>query len=262
MPVAQAAHLAAQVVIAIGRILDYNMVEILWTGGDAVHIAICDDNPHDLQQLQALLRQYDSSMQIATFPTAKALYESTVRYDAVILDIEMEAPNGFEIALCMARQESHPIILFATNSAAYAVQGYGLALRYLLKPLTIESVTEALDAARQELQKNRLRILLDDTAHVLNVQDIYYAEVQGHYITLHTVQGPLRFRGTLKDIVAQLPRRWFSASHQSFVVNLLHVRTVSQSEVFLTNGCRIPISRRRQAEFLQAFHAFLGVDAW
>lgn len=227
-----------------------------------MHIAICDDNPHDLQQLQALLRQYDSSMQIATFPTAKALYESTVRYDAVILDIEMEAPNGFEIALRMARQESHPIILFATNSAAYAVQGYGLALRYLLKPLTIESVTEALDAAREALRGNRMTILLDNAAHVLNVQDIYCAEVQGHYITLHTVQGPLRFRSTLKDIVAQLPRRWFSASHQSFVVNLLHVRTIAKDAVYLDDGTHLPLSRRKQAEFLQAFHAFLGVDTW
>ena len=34
------------------------------------------------------------------------------------------------------------IILFLTNSAAYAVQGYGLALRYLLKPLSIDKLAE------------------------------------------------------------------------------------------------------------------------
>ena len=76
MPAAQAARLAAQVVIAIGRILSYNIIEILRTGGGAVHIAICDDNPDDLQQLHGLLQQYDSRLQIATFSAARELYES------------------------------------------------------------------------------------------------------------------------------------------------------------------------------------------
>lgn len=222
-------------------------------------IAVCDDNPLDLENALALARQWNAAAQITAFSSALALYESDGPFDAVLLDIEMEAPNGFEIALRMARQESHPIILFTTNSAAYAVQGYGLALRYLLKPLTQEAVAEALDAARQQIQSNRLTVTADDTTHILNVQDILYAEVQGHYITLHTTHAPLRFRGTLRDIVFKLPGRWFCAAHQSYVVNLLHVRSASQAEVFLTSGIRIPISRRRQKEFLQAMHDFLGV---
>lgn len=227
-----------------------------------MHIAICDDDPQDLQQLFALMRQYDDAMQIATFSAAQALYESQARYDAVILDIEMEAPNGFEIALRMAKQEIHPIIVFVTNSAAYAVRGYGLALRYLLKPLSFEAVTEALDAVKEALRSSHLTVNLDGVTHVLNVQDIRYVEVSGHRVTLHTDSGVLTFRATLKDIAAMLPAQWFCAPHQSYMVNLLHVRTIAKDAVCLSDGTRIPLSRRKQAEFLQAFHAFLGVDAW
>lgn len=227
-----------------------------------MHIAICDDNPQDLQQLSALLRQYDTRMQIAAFPTAKALYESTDRYDAVILDIEMKSPNGFEIALRMARQESHPIIIFATNSAAYAVRGYGLALRYLLKPLTLDSVSEALDAVKEALNHSRLTVSVDGVTYVMNVQDIRYCEVLGHRVTLYVGSEKLTLRGSMKEISSLLPGRWFCAPHQSYLVNLLHVRTIARDAVMLDDGTRLPLSRRKQADFLQAFHAFMGVDAW
>ena len=225
-------------------------------------IAVCDDNAQDLENALALARQYDPKGDIAVFTAARDLYESRECFDAVLLDIEMEAPNGFEVALRMAQQEYHPIILFTTNSAVYAIRGYGLALRYLLKPLTLEAVTEALDAARQQLQRNRLTITAEDTIHSLHVQDVLFLEVQGHYITLHTATGPLRFRGALRELFSQLPARWFCAPHQSYVVNLLHVRSVSQTELVLQNNLRLPISRRRQKEFLQAFYDFMGVWPW
>lgn len=262
MPAAQVVRLAAQVVVAIERILSYNRIEVLWTGGGTVHIAICDDNPDDLQQLHALLQQYDSRLQIATFSAAKDLYESELRFDVVVLDIEMEAPNGFEIALRMARQGNHPLIIFATNSAAYAVRGYGLALRYLLKPLTFEAVSEALDAVKEALNRSCLTVSIDGVTHVLNVQDIRYAEVLGHRVTLHIGADKLTLRGSMKEIGSLLPGRWFCAPHQSYLVNLLHVRTIAKDAVYLDDGTHLPLSRRKQAEFLQAFHAFLGVSAW
>ena len=222
-------------------------------------LAVCDDNAQDLCRMAELSAQYDPNMEIFSFSSAKALYESTLEFDAVLLDIEMDGPNGYEIALRIAQEENHPVIIFATNSAAYAVSGYGLALRYLLKPLRIETISEALDAVKQELRSNRLTVTLDGVSHVLKVQDIRYAEVQRHQMTLYTTDGCLSFRGALKDLVSQLPGRWFSAPHQSYVVNLLYVRSASKTELVLTDGTRIPISRRRQQEFLHSFHRFLGV---
>lgn len=224
-------------------------------------VAICDDNRQDLLLLSDLLRQYDPGTEVFPFSSAQALYDSTetAAYDAVILDIEMEAPNGYEIALRLARQQNHPIILFATHSAAYAVQGYGIAFRYLLKPLQAEILAEAMDAIRQELGSNRLTVVLDGTSHVLSAQDILYAEVINHLVTIHTAHEKLTCRASLKDLMCQLPGRWFCTPHQSYVVNMLHIRTVSNQEVRMMDGSVIPVSRRRQQEFLRNFHRFLGV---
>lgn len=224
-------------------------------------VAVCDDDRKELQSLSDALTECGPGMEISCFSTALELYNSarSEKYDAVLLDIEMEAPNGYEIALRLARQEAHPIILFVSNSADYAVRGYGLALRYLLKPLSRDALTEAMDAVRQELRGSRLTVTLEGATHVLKVPDIHYAEVLGHNITLHTADGDCSFRASLKELISQLPGRYFCAPHQSYVVNLLHVKTVSALEIRMTDGSTIPISRRRQREFLRNFHRFLGV---
>ena len=224
-------------------------------------IAICDDNPQDLRQISELLQRYDPKIAVDVFSSAKELYLAvqSAHYDAVILDIEMESPNGYEIALRLAQEDTHPIIIFATNSADYAVRGYGLALRYLLKPLKLKNIAEALDAVRKEISGSRLFVTLDGTAHALHVQDVYYAEVSGHQTTLHTANGAFTSRDSLRDLADQLPSRYFCAPHQSFLVNLLHVRSVGADTVVLTNGVTIPCSRRKQKEFLLRFYQFLGV---
>lgn len=225
-----------------------------------MRLAVCDDDPRDLGCICDLAMQYDKNISVRAFSTARALYECREAFDAVILDIEMEPPNGFEIAQRMARDEQHPIILFVTNSAAYAVRGYGLALRYLLKPLTFEALAQALDAVRAELGRSRVSFCVDGVTHVLQVPQIHYAEVAGHRVTLHTATGPLTLRGSLKELADALPGRWFCAPHQSYIVNLLHVRAVVGATVHLDDGTVIPISRRRQGQFLQAFYALMGVD--
>lgn len=226
-----------------------------------MRLAICDDDPRDLAHLSALLAAYDPQVNVDAFSTAAELYSSTRKqdYDAVILDIEMESPNGYEIALRLAREDPHPIILFLTNSASYAVQGYGLALRYLLKPLTKDALAEAMDAVGQALCNNRLTITLDGTTHLWKVHDILYAEVVNHRVTLHMTGGTFSFRGSLRDLSSQIPSRWFSSPHQSYIVNLLHVQSVSAQSVYLTDGTHISISRRKQTEFMRSFHRFLGV---
>lgn len=224
-------------------------------------VAICDDNAQDLACLSDALKVYDPSIEIACFSTALELYNSAQSeiYDAVLLDIEMEVPNGYEIALRLARQEAHPIILFVSNSADYAVRGYGLALRYILKPLKSDALAEAMDAVKQEIRGSRLSVTLEGATHILNVPSVHYVEVLGHNITLHTTDGDYSFRAPLKDLTEQLPSRFFCAPHQSYVVNMLHVKTVSAQEVRMLDGTSIPVSRRRYRDFLHSFHRFLGV---
>lgn len=227
-----------------------------------MHIAICDDEALDLADLHSILRQYDLKKQfhISAFSSAAELLQSAkdVSYDIAILDIEMPSPNGYEAALELAKQPSPPLILFATNSMDYTIRGYGLAFRYIPKPLTLEKLSPALDAAVREIYADRFAFSVDGVSHVLPMKDIYYIEVYNHVTTLHTMDDEYSLRATIKELLPRLPQGYFGMPQQSYIVNFTHIKTATTQEIVLTNGVRIPVSRRRQADFIRQLHHYLG----
>ena len=140
---------------------------------DQLHIAICDDEIEDLSQALDLVKIYDKSnqLQITTFLRAADLLEKVTQYSFVLLDIEMEPPSGFDIAKALISEDNAPTIIFTTKSNAYALKGYGIAIRYLQKPLMYESLSEALDIAIADATAHRLTIQVDSVLHT--VRSIY-----------------------------------------------------------------------------------------
>ena len=227
-----------------------------------MRIAICDDDANDLQAVQTALAQYDTAgnIEISSFTKASDLFAANkkIPFDIAILDIEMKAPNGYEIAQKLVEQERAPIIIFLTNSTAYAIRGYGIAFRYLTKPIEYGALNKALDAAVCEAKANSFSFTADGISHIVRMKDIYYFEVFNHHTILHTMDQEYTFRATLKEIVTDLPSGYFGSPHQSYIVNFMHVKTAMAGELHLTNGAVVPVSRRRQQEFEDQLHGYLG----
>ncbi len=140
----------------------------------------------------------------------------------------------------------------------YTIKGYGVAFRYISKPINYGDISAALDAAVREVRANRFSFSIDGTAYILPMQEIYYIEVFNHVTTIHTVDCEYSIRTTLKDVLSQLPQGYFGMPNQSYIVNFTHIKTATTQEVTLTNGSRIPVSRRRQNEFARQLHSYLG----
>ena len=227
-----------------------------------MHIALCDDEQTDLQAILILLKQYDQKSQIhvSLYTSAANLLIAAkdTTFDIAILDIEMSSPNGYEAALELRKQSAPPLIIFVTNSMEYTIRGYGVAFRYIAKPITLNDLSVVLDAAIREIRANRFSFSIDGTAYILQMQEIYYIEVYNHVTTLHTMDGEYSLRTTLKEVLSQLPQGYFGMPHQSYIVNFTHIKTATTQEITLTNGSHIPVSRRRQSEFARKLHSYLG----
>lgn len=158
--------------------------------GENMRIAICDDEHEDMLAVLDVVKQYDSVGQHELFCYSKAvdLYQNNAAqaFDIVILDIEMDAPNGYEIATLLRKESSSPLVIFVTNSMAYTIRGYGVAFRYLTKPLSMDAFTEAMDAAIREVTANRFSFSSDGNTLALQMEVIFYFEVYGHFTTVHT----------------------------------------------------------------------------
>lgn len=225
-----------------------------------MRIAVCDDEPEALERITELLCEYDGSIVPDRFISASELLSCAERtsYDAVFLDIEMSSPNGYEAAMELIKSANHPLIVFVTHTSAYAVRGYGVAFRYLLKPVTETELARVMHEIEAELSSKRVILNIDGSPTVLSVDEILYAEVFGHTTVLYTGSGSFKFRSTLKDLLAQLPAGLFCSPHQSYLINLMHVRSAGRDTVAMSNGDIVPISRRKRAEFMHGFHMYLG----
>ena len=113
-------------------------------------IAVCDDEPSELEDIVQSVKRYDAhgDFDIENYTDGAVLLSDLLlkkkSFDLLLLDIEMPS-NGFQMAQTLTQMEKHPLVIFVTKRHEYAVQGYGIAFRYLVKPLDESLFTAAMD---------------------------------------------------------------------------------------------------------------------
>lgn len=214
-------------------------------------IAICDDERKDLDLMNQYCKRFDSNIEVHRFASGTQLlraFESEY-YDLILLDIEMAEPNGYEVGQVLACREEKPLIIFTTKTVNYAVRGYGLAFRYLLKPVSYEQFAAVVRLALEKILPEKVTILVGNTRHIISVSDIIYIEVLVHKVSFHLYSGEtVAVRGALADFVNQVNRAWFLQVHKSFCVNMDYIDRVYRNALQLTDGTEIPIGSKRQKE--------------
>lgn len=222
-------------------------------------IAICDDDIMDLHYIQALILEYDSTLDTTLFQTAKDLLAAfqTTFFDIVFMDIEMDHPNGYEAAEILMKEEDKPLIVFVTNSGEYTIRGYGIAFRYMPKPLSQAAVSNVLDLALETVTPQKVEVDLFSKKVYISAREIYYAEANNHAVMLYTRTGDFQCRCKLSDIELQLPAARFARPHNSFIINLDEVESSTRTSLILTNGTTIPISQRYSKAFNTALIQYI-----
>ncbi len=227
-----------------------------------MHLAICDDEPAELKSMADFWKKYDPAQkfEFSCFSSAAELLAAskTQSFNIILLDIEMAGKTGFEAAQELSAQERPPLIIFATKSSSYSIRGYGLAFRYLLKPLSWADFRDALDAALAEYESNRLMLNLSDRQTAIRFEEILYLETYDHLTIVHTLKNDYTIRVSLSELTSRLPRNCFVSPQKSYLVNMHYISSVYPRNLLLTNGTSIPISRRKRAEFDAALNDFLG----
>ncbi len=223
-------------------------------------IAICDDDANDLDLLMGFCLRYNAKLPVRRYSSAKALLDATDKDkpNIIFMDIEMEPPNGFDAAVKLCSQENPPVIIFTTQTLNYAVRGYGLALRYLPKPISFEMFAPVLKLALERTLPEKVCVCGERGTEVLTISEIVYFEVFQHDVCFHLHNCPdVRLRCTFSSVLKQLSGYTFSQVHKSYCVNLRYVARVDQDQVFLTNGDAIPVGRSYSKSFREDLKNYL-----
>lgn len=215
------------------------------------HIAICDDNPADIQYLSDLLKQWEKRsgtlLHTDTFPSAEAFlffYEEQKDYDILLLDIEMTGIDGVTLARTIRRDNEAVQIVFITGYSDYIAEGYDVAaLHYLMKPIKEEKLFQVLDRALEKLRRNEKTLTLELSGEVLRIPlyEILYFEVYKNYVTIHG-KTDYKVKKTLGDFQPLLDERFFRVG-RSYILNLTKVERITKTEVTLIDGSGIPLPK-------------------
>lgn len=229
-------------------------------------IAVCDDQPAQLENLTKKLSLYAEArhikFHIQTYPSAEAFlfdFSENRNFDLLFLDIEMAGMNGIQLARKIRAENETVQLCFITGYPDYMNQGYDVnALHYLLKPVSVEKLFEVCDRFLKSTETQPRFFLFSLGKEVVRVyeKDLYYGEAQGHYMLLHTRQGELKLRTTVPELEKQLGEGFFRPS-RSFLVNLRYVTRITKTEILLEQCVAVPLGKGMFDQANTALIAFL-----
>ena len=230
--------------------------------------AICDDMPDIRDQLQAYFVQFSKENQLSVnvdlyASGSQLLAADFLKYDLMILDVQMGEPNGIETARQIRSSGGNMTIIFFTNYIQYALEGYEVqAFRFLLKPLTYAQFADVAGKALLQMRDQKqdyLNVRQKDSVVHVPIADIVYAETERGHVILHTKkQEKITNFLPMKDVEQTLVSHQFFRCHTAFLVNLSMIRRITQQDVILQDDTVIPVSKHRRKEMKEALALYWG----
>ena len=234
-----------------------------------LRLAICDDEPYYLEKIKALLEKYLDARripyEISLFPSGKAFLEegeNRVKYDVVFLDINMEEVDGIQTAMEIRAFHSDTYIVLVTAFISYALEGYKVnAVRYILKDALETGVAECMEAILEKMRLARVRFSFLEGEKNLYTDNLLYVESRRHKTLFSYMEaGPVTYQlyDKLDAVEERLQGYGFLRIHKSYLVNMRHIRRISNYRAFLDTGEELPIPRLRYQSVREAFVAYKG----
>lgn len=214
-----------------------------------MRVALCDDECSVCEWLAHTLDKYDIQSDIYT--DGKHLlqhYEDKEPgYDALFLDMEMPGMDGIDLANAIHAYDEWVPIIFVTSHSKYMQESFKCSpFRFLLKPVRVEDLDEAVQSLQKKACGVRQTIMVIDQKTVVRLytDDIPYAESMKHQLLLVTMDGNYTVRKSLSELEEELPTNQFTRVHKSFIVNLRYVKCIKDNQITL-RGCEfsVPVGR-------------------
>jgi DNA-binding LytR/AlgR family response regulator len=223
-----------------------------------------DDEPKALDVIERYCQKSSLVYLKASFrePLKAIEYLNREKVDLIFLDINMPDIDGMQLIRTLA---SKPMIVFTTAYSSYAVESYNLnAIDYLLKPIPFERFLTAVNKVAGALSAKSDLSNKDEGASVLiksgpqtyqvKVNDIFYLEKDGNYVTVHLKDKQILIRENMGDIFELVPASDFIRVHKSYVVAVRHITMIEVHQLVI-NGKKIPVG----STYREALRGRLGM---
>jgi len=195
--------------------------------------------------------------------------------DIVFMDIEMQSGTGFDVLLKVAQRNFR--VIFTTAYDHYAIKAIRFsAVDYLLKPINLEelqqAVATAIESLRQKDADNKLELLMknlqrpegedfsislstSEGIEFIQLSNITRLEANGPYTTFFIKDNrKIMVSRHLKEYEMLLTGHGFFRIHNSHIINLKEVKKMIKADggyVIMSDESMIAISPKKKEEFMQ-----------
>ena len=235
---------------------------------------IVDDEPKARSMLANLLKDHIKLVKVvAEAENIKEAVKLINKHqpELVFLDIEMPNENGF--ALFEYFEKPSFATIFCTAYSEYALKAFEVsAADYLLKPLSLSKLKDAVEKAIKNVGQNKISQKIDvlreniavkqlqkiglplaDGLSFVKVDDILYFEADGSYTYVITTTEKYLVSKKLKefDELLDADERFFRV-HRSYLINISRVKKYSKKEgatLLFENNKLIPVAREKKNDF-------------
>lgn len=242
---------------------------------------IIEDEQDNRENLRLLLQNYCPDVEVVGEGiNVQSGLEAIRKHkpELVFLDVEMPDGTGFDLLRSLPKLEFE--VIFVTAYSHYAIRAIKFnALDYILKPIDISELSEAVEkATRQaeqqdsmlkiqnllsnlhtrEVQNRRLPLASAESLRLVELKDIIRLQGENNYTRFYLTEGPpLLVSRTLKEYATQLEESDFLRVHQSHVVNVNHITSFVKSEggyLVMRDGSQVGIARNRKQMVLERLY--------
>ena len=234
-----------------------------------IRIAICDDEAPTRAYLTSLIRAQDCPCEVVEYASAGDCLADHRGIDLLFLDIELNAAGLDGMALARQIREGNsaaqPVIIFVTGYERYVFDAFDVgAFQYLLKPVDEEKFAQVFARAVEQIEAGRVQPQLSHaltlqsagTSRTVPLDSIYYIESSNHKVVLRLKDGKFSCYAKIRDLEAELGDQFFRV-HKGYLVNLAYVEGYSKTELTLTNGEKLLISKYKYPDFVKAYLRFV-----
>lgn len=226
-------------------------------------VIIVDDERLARKELRTMLSGFSEVEILAECENAQSAIEEIEKQkpDLVFLDINMPGKDGFSL---LEELDDVPEIIFVTAYDEYALKAFEVnALDYLLKPVQVERLQEALNKFNSTVSIKNNSQKLDASSQIfvkngercwfVKLADVPLFESEGNYVRIYFETNKPLILKSLNNLENRLDENVFFRANRKHIINLHWIESVENwfnggLMVKLKTGMKIEVSRRQASK--------------
>jgi len=246
-----------------------------------INIAVCDD---DLKYLRTDLRKNIGraiksaklDAKVKFFSDGNKLlnkFENNCFFDIVILDIDMPAINGKELAQKLRIIDSGFYLIFVTSYSKEITNVIQYEINAFIDKSSddeksVSEFTRVFNKYKERRIKYVTEEVIDSNSETekpsfikIPIANIYYFQLENKNIYLYTGTKKFKLKESVFERISEKYSDFgFYQNFRNYLVNIYKIKNVEQSAIVLDNDVHLVISRRNRKPILKAIAMLMSFE--